>query len=228
MKVLQPTYTTKQPSTGKTIRYRPFTVVEEKAMLLALQEENLDTIVTSIKDLVAACTFGDIEITETPYFDIEYIFLKIRSKSVGESIELIGKCDCSETARTDFSVDIEQTIIEPAPESNSTYTVDGTKYSVQFRHPSIDDFLELQGKKTDEEVIIARCIKVIYDEDSVYENLPISEKIEFIESMTSLQKEGLKKFLENMPMVKLKANYKCKACSKDHEYTLTGFENFFV
>ena len=105
-KIILPEYITKQPSTGNKITFRPFTVKEEKSLLLALQENDVNIVVNAIKSVVRVCTDNKLDVEKIPYYDMEYIFLQIRAKSIGETIDLIGSCDCSETAKTEFDVDI--------------------------------------------------------------------------------------------------------------------------
>jgi len=226
--IVQPTYILNLPSTGAKIEYRPYTVKEEKAMLLAIQEGSLDNIINSIKNLVKVCTFNTLDLSSTPYYDVEFIFLKIRSKSVGETIELMGKCDCSIDIRTDVSVDIENTRILPTPDDKNTkIVIKNTNFWAQFRHPSIDDFISLNNRELDDMEVLSRCIVAVYDEDSEVTMTP-EKKLEFLESMTPIQQQDLKKFLDSMPIVELPVEYKCKGCGKDHSLVLSGFENFFV
>lgn len=227
-KIILPTYTSKQPSTGKTITFRPFTVKEEKALLLALQEEKIDAVSAAIKSVVSICTDGAIDVTKTPYYDIEYLFLQIRAKSVGEVIDLIGSCDCKVDAKTEFSIDIETTKIEPAPTGHVNIPIPDTNYILTMSHPSIDDFVltfTTDGEKADE--IVANCIVSVCTDDEVM-NWNFDQKLEFVQSMTSRQQKDVAQFLRNMPMVKMDANYTCKHCGKKHEQVLSGFSNFFV
>lgn len=227
-KIILPTYTTTQPSTGKTIKYRPFTVKEEKALLLALQDGNPANISEAIKTVVSVCTSEAIDVNTTPYYDIEYIFLQIRSKSVGEIIDLVGSCECDPEARTKFSVDIETVKIEPKPVGTIAIKIPDTNYTIQFRHPSIDDFIktsEVSGENATE--IVSNCIVGVFTDDEVMD-WSYEEKLEFVESMTTKQQKDIAQFLRDMPMVKLPAQYKCIKCGKDHSQDISGFANFFV
>lgn len=226
--IIQPSYPVVLPSSGKRVKYRPFTVKEEKSLLLALQEDDLDTVTVAIKNTVSACTYGEIDVDNTPYYDIEYLFLQIRSKSVGEIIELVGSCECDTKVKTEFSVDISNLVIEPKPSGNTRIKIPNTQYSIELKHPSIDDFVKTfnsDGETATETV--ANCIISVYTDDEVM-NWSFSEKLEFVESMTSIQQKDIAAYLENMPMVKLDANYTCKACKSDHKKVLSGFSNFFV
>jgi len=227
-KVIQPTYITKQPSTGKSIKFRPFTVKEEKSLLLALQENDVDTTSESIKNIISVCTDGQIDPLITPYYDMEYIFLQIRSKSVGDVIDLVGSCECGPDKKTEFSVDIADVRIEPAPTGNATLKIPDTAYTIEFRHPSIDDFTKIFHSVDDHsQVVVTNCIVKVFTDDEVM-NWSFDEKLEFVESMSTKQQQGGAEFLKNMPMSILPMKYTCRHCGKDHSQTMSGFESFFV
>lgn len=226
-KLILPTYVTKLPSTGKTIEFKPFTVREEKSLLLALQEGNIENINNAIKNIVESCTFGKLNIDSTPYYDIEYLYLKIRSKSIGEIIDLVGSCECSEEAKTKFIVDIEDIKIEPEPNKNNIVQIPDTIYNVILRHPTIDEFALSVQDPENYITIVSNCIVTISTDDEIMD-WSEKEKEEFVESMSPKQQAGIAEFLKNMPLVKLDANYKCVACGKLHDYTISGYESFFV
>jgi len=228
-KIIQPTYTCIQPSTGKKVKFRPFTTKEHKALLLSLAEDDIDIIANAIKSTVTACT--DVDVDTVPYYDLEYIFLQIRSKSIGEIIDLIGGCECDPKIKNEFSVDIADTVISPEPpKGNAKLQIEGTPYTVEIRHPSIDGFVDVfKSGSADTDQAIVDSIVSVYTEDEIMTDIMTNEqKLEFIESMTPRQEVSLSKFMSEMPIVKLSANYKCKGCGKLHEHTLQGFENFFV
>lgn len=226
-KLILPTYLTKLPSTGKNIEFKPFTVKEEKSLLLALQEGNIETINTAIKNTVDSCTFSKLDLSATPYYDIEYLYLKIRSKSIGEIIDLVGSCECSEEAKTKFTVDIDEVKISPEPSKNNIVQIPETIYTVMLRHPTIDEFaLSIQDPENYVN-IVSNCIVTISTNDEIMD-WSSAEKDEFVESMSPKQQVGIANFLKEMPLVKLNAKYKCVSCGKLHEYTISGYESFFV
>jgi len=185
--IIQPTYVTIQPSTGKKIQFRPFTVKEEKALLLALQESDIDTVAVAINNVITACT--DLDPTQIPYYDVEYIFLQIRAKSIGEVIDMIGGCSCSEDAKTEFTIDITEATVLPAPPKENIFKVDGTQYSVQIEHPSILNFANLINTNAESSFeVVASCIKAVYTDEEVLD-WGMKEKIEFVESMTPKQQK---------------------------------------
>lgn len=227
-KIIQPNYTTTLPSNGSTISYRPFTVIEEKALLLALQEDNINTTTEAIKNVVYVCTYEKVDPAKYPYYDIEYLYLQIRSKSIGEIIDLIGSCDCDETAKTPFSVDIDDIYLDPKPNGNVHIKIPDTKYFVEFRHPSIDDFALTMSTNVDaSEQVVSNCIVRVYTEEENMEWSP-KEKLEFVQSMTTKQQKDIANFLRSMPLVKIDTKYNCIKCGKEHTSYLSGYESFFV
>jgi hypothetical protein len=228
-KIVQPTYKTKLPSNGKSVQYRPFVVKEEKALLLALQENDIDTLASAIKNIVFCCTDGKVDPSAVPYYDIEYLFLQIRSKSIGELIELIGNCDCGPDKKTEFIIDIGNVYLEPKPSGNRNIKIQDTIYTIEFRHPSIDDFVRTIAKIDSEEasLIVANCMVKVWTDDEVM-NWSDDEKFEFVESMTTKQQRAISEFLSDMPKVNLPASYTCVHCNKQNPNVLSGFENFFV
>jgi hypothetical protein len=226
-KLILPTYVTKLPSTGKNIEFKPFTVKEEKALLLALQDGEIETINSAIKNTVASCTFNKLDIEATPYYDIEYLYLKIRSKSIGEIIDLVGSCECSEEAKTKFAIDIDDVRIEPKPSKNNIVKIPDTQYTVVLRHPTIDEFaLSIQDPEN-YVGIVSNCMVTISSEDEVMD-WSKDEKDEFVQSMSPKQQAGVAEFLKDMPLVKIDTKYKCVSCGKLHEYIISGYESFFL
>lgn len=228
-KIILPTYTVNLPSTGKVVSFRPFTVKEEKALLLALQENNLDTVAAAIKNTIEVCTYGVVNPDVHPYYDLEFLFLHIRSKSVGEIVDLVGSCNCAPGAKTEFTVDVTKATVVPDPVDKLKFKIPETNYTVIMRHPSLSNFIETIKNAEDADGIstVAKCIVSIYSEEEVFEYSE-AEKIEFIESMMPKQQKQIAKFLDEMPMVKLDVSYTCKHCGKHHEQSMSGFENFFL
>jgi hypothetical protein len=226
--IVHPSYFTALPSTGEKVKFRPFTVKEEKNLLLALQENDVNVIVDSIKSTITACTSGQVDPDKIPYYDSEFLFLQIRAKSVGEVLDLIGSCDCGPTVKTPFSADIESTVVTPKPTGNKRISIPQSGYVVEFRHPSIEDFAEII--KTNGEAasdVVANCVVQVFTDDEIIE-MDTKGKIEFVESMSPLQQKELVSYLKNMPMTQIPTQYRCVGCGKEHKSRLSGFENFFV
>lgn len=224
-KIIQPTYLALQPSTGQKIKFRPFTVKEEKALMLALQEGDVELTTMAIKSVIEACT--ELNPHKIPYYDVEYIYLQIRAKSIGETIDLQGSCDCGRK-NIEFGVDIDTVVIDPPVPKDNKMSVVGTEYIIQLQHPSIDDFaklIETNGNAAND--VVANCIQSVMTDDEVLD-WSYDETVEFVESMTPAQQKPIAKFLKNMPLVKVPTKYKCPACGKEHVSSMTGFKNFFL
>lgn len=227
-KIILPKYPAILPSSGKTVSFRPFTVKEEKSLLLALQEGDAATVTMAIKNVIDVCTDGEVNPDEVPYYDVEFLYMQIRSKSIGEVIDLVGSCDCSPTAKTPFSVDIADIQVLPAPSGRQMIKIPDTPYTVEFDHPTISDFSKTFNVAQDSSVeVVANCMKSVFTEDEVLD-WSMKEKMEFVESMTSKQQKDMAKFLDDMPMVKLPVSYKCCKCGELNQETISGMESFFV
>lgn len=225
-KLTLPTYTTIQPSTGLTVEYRPFTVREEKSLLLALESGDMKNIGTAIKNCISTCTMGVLDPTKVPYYDVEWLFLQIRGKSVGEVIDLIGNCDCGE--RTEFSVSVEDTKINPAPSKDNLIAVTDTIYSLKMQHPNLDGMIAQQTSGGEDSAnVVADCILGVYTADEICD-WSKTEREEFVLDMTPRMQKPVADFLRVMPQVQLDVGYTCKSCGKVHENIMSGFENFFV
>ena len=223
-----PTYICKLPSTGKNINFRPFTVKEEKNLLLALEENDINVVAEALKTIITNCTSSKVDVDTIPYYDMEFLFLQIRSKSVGELIDLIGSCDCSETAKTEFTVDIGTAVVNPKPSGTLKMKVPDTNYNMELRHPSLSDFILAFSNKAESGTnTVARCIKTVYTDDEVFD-WDFDKKVEFLDSMSPKQQKDIEKFLKDMPAVSIDSSYKCCKCGKEHKQALSGFENFFV
>ena len=222
--IILPTYVCKLPSTGEQIKFRPFTVKEEKSLLLAIEENDIMTIAETLKNTISACTNNKIDAETAPYYDIEYLFLQIRAKSVGELIDLIGTCSCEK--KTQFEVDISDTVVEPQPAGPLKLKIADTNYTIVMRHPSLIEYAIAFETKTSGSATVAKCIQTIYTDEEVFD-WSYEEKLEFVESMSPRQQKEIIKFLDNMPTVKLNASFKCN-CGKTNEKILSGFTNFFV
>lgn len=230
IKPLQPTYIMKLPSNDKEISYRPYVVKEEKALLLAMQDGNTKSIIENIKKLVYTCTFEVLDPSNTSYYDLEYAFLMIRSKSVGEIVDLIGGCECG--AKTDFSIDIETATLSDTSQK-AKFKIPESEYYIEMIHPTIDAFItsgETEEEKTDEEYYktVATSIKSIYTQDEVYDSMSLDEKVQFLDDLTPKQQKPIAKYISNMPKLTVKGKYDCVGCGKHHDVDVAGIERFFI
>ena len=218
------------PSTDEKIKYRPFLVKEEKILLQA-QEGSGDEVTDSILQIVDNCTFGKINVEQLPSFDIEYIFLKIRSKSVGEKVELNVTCPDDGETKVKHTVDLSK--IEVEVEEDHTNTINLTdKVKVIMSYPTIKTFSGANVTDLNAEQIVkltCRCIHQIVDGVETYEAADLSEAelVEFIENLTQEQFAKMQSFFTTMPRLKHVINVTNPKTKKKGKVTLQGMQSFF-
>ena len=223
-----PTYELELPSTGKIIKYRPFLVKEFKILLTALESE-VSEITRILLDLIDNCTFNKLNVNKLAHFDIEFIFVNLRAKSIGELTDLNYKCDCEFT--NNFSINLlEAKIIKPDDFTNRIMITNDV--GVQMRYPKFNEIISIYENLKTEKVIslICDCIEKIFTKDETYntEDQSKEEIIGFLESFSKKQFEKLENFFLNMPKLENRLNHICKNCSKENTIVLEGLQNFFV
>jgi ribosomal protein L44E len=229
-----PIYTLTIPSNGKSVKYRPFLVKEEKALLIAQQSEDLDVMVDTLKQIIISCTDGKVDPEELAVFDIEYMFTQMRSKSVGEEVQLVFRCGhCQdENAKSEVTIDISKLeVIKDPTHTNKIELSDNI--GVIMKYPSIDTLKILDDESlTDIEQVfrvICRSIDIIYNsEDTFYAKDETIEDIEaFVNNLTRIQFEKLKSFFDTMPKLKQVVEFDCPVCGAHNKTTLEGIQDFF-
>jgi hypothetical protein len=219
------------PSTGQKVTYRPYLVKEEKILMMAMETSDQKQIVRATKDIIKSCVFDDIDVNKLAVFDVEHMFLELRSKSVGETINLKVKCESCEVMN-DQTVDFSDINVD-VPESNNVIMITDT-VGLTMRYPSFDDVsaIETNTEETVETAfsIIQACIENIFDEEEVYLAKDEGPKKirEFVESMASSQFVKIQDFFENMPALKSVIEYKCSSCGVDNKTELRGLQSFFT
>lgn len=224
-----PKYELTVPSTGEKIKYRPYLVKEEKVLMIALESQDETQLVNALKDMVAACTDG-LNISKLSMFDLEYIFIKIRTKSVGETTTIRVPCESCET-KVEVDVDLDTGLKVSEGRDKKIPLTGDTGLIMKF--PSVDDFYDITQSK-DSEIdkvfrLITRSIDTIYSGDEVFDASTHSEKelVSFIESLNSGQFLIVKDFFDNMPQAAIDVEYKCQSCGHEHKMELKGMSNFF-
>lgn len=224
-----PTFTTKVPSTGEQIKYRGFTVKEEKILLLAQESNDTVAIVDAIKQILESCIITNIDVSKLAHFDVEYLISTVRSKSVGEVVELKLPCDVDpEHRRGVTGIDISKVSVR-IPEGHTTNILLYDDVGVVMKYPTIDDitqFQELDGLEA-----IARCVSQIYTADEVFDSKDQTneELIDFLSSLTSTQLKKIEdSFFRTMPSYEHVVEYKCPECGKEHKKVVKGLASFFV
>jgi len=218
------------PSSGRRIHYRPFLVKEEKLLLIASESKNENEIYNAINQVVSSCTFGEFESNNAPVIDLEYLFLKIRSKSVGEkatpSIKC-GKCGVS----SEINVDLSE--IEPVTnEAHKKKIVISPDVIVEMGYPRLKDmeiFNEDRPELDKATSVLASCIQTVYTKNEVFHAKDIErEEIEnFILHLSQDQLKKMMGFIETMPKLKKEVDFECKKCQNKEKITLEGMRDFF-
>ena len=232
-KINAPTYELEVPSTDEKLKYRPFLVKEEKILMIAMEENKQSTILEATKEIVKSCTFGKFDTSKAPIFDVEYIFLNIRAKSVGEVSTV--NLRCLDDNKTFVKTDIDLTKVEVEMNKDHTNKVELTEeMGMIMTYPTLDSFNEYEGTVVNASNmidIIASCIVQIYDKggEEVFEAKDSTKKelIDFIEQLNSKQFADVQKFFDTMPKLTHTVKIKNPKTKKESEITLTGLNDFF-
>ena len=233
-KLTTPTYELELPSTDEKIKYRPFLVKEEKILMMAMESKANADITQAVKDIVSECTFKKIDITNMPMFDVEYIFLQIRSKSVGEVSKLKLLCPDDGKTYADVELDLNQVKVQVGDDHTNKIELGDDKGMI-MRYPTIDSFKE-SGIKNITAInmleVISTCILQIYEEkgEKVYDPKDQTQKelTDFIEQLNTKQFKDVQNFFETMPKLKHEITIKNPKTKKESKVTLTGLNDFFV
>lgn len=229
-----PVYTLTVPSSGKQLKFRPFLIKEEKTLLIAQQSEDPIVMVESLKEVIQSCIKDEIDVNELATFDLEYIFTQIRSKSVGEIIELTMLCDtCTDDkAVAKVSIDLTKIQVEKNPEHKSKIHL-YQDVGIVMKYPTLDILKKMESINTNDldEVfnVVVDCIDYIYNEEEVFhaKEQTKQELLDFINNLSSAQFAEVQKFFETMPKLKHDIDYVCPVCSKEHHKVLEGLNSFF-
>jgi hypothetical protein len=230
-----PTFNLTIPSTGKNVRFRPFVVKEEKALLIAQQSEDGKVMIDTLKSVLSSCLQDKVDIDKLAMFDLEYMFLQIRGKSVGETVELFFMCDedhgeLNEKAKSKITLQLSE-IEVTRPEGHTNKIPLFGKVGVVMKYPNLDTAEAVQNFDNVEEVfkVVANSIDMIYDGDEVYHASETSdeEMMTFLNNLSTEQFLKIQKFFETMPKLSAKVEYKCPVCGKEHHKVLEGLANFF-
>jgi hypothetical protein len=233
-KINTPTYELVIPSTDEKIKYRPFLVREEKILLIALESGESKDILNAVKDIVAECTFNKLKIGDMPMFDIEYIFLNIRAKSVGEVSQLKLKCPDDDETFAEVEIDLSKVNVQVDKGHNPK--IELTKdMGLIMKYPSIDSFAGsgITNITTDNMLdVIGSCILQIYDKkgEEVFEAKDQTKKelSDFVESLNTKQFQEVQKFFDTMPKLTHKVTIENPKTKVKSDVILQGLNDFFV
>ena len=232
-KLSSPRFSAELPSNGKRISFRPFLVKEEKALLMAATSNDQNSMIDAVKDVLSSCVLDDdVNVGTLPFFDLEYLFLNLRAKSVGEVIKLeyrhsggvnYSGMECE--AVTQVEINLERVkVVKNEKHINKIKITD--ELGVVMRYPTITD-IKLVNDGSDELKMIAKCIVSVYDEENVYEPDNLQDAVDFIDSLNTQQFAKIMEFIATMPKLKHTFDYKCKGCGQQDTVTLEGLSDFF-
>ena len=235
-KIAAPTYTLELPSTGQEINYRPLLVNEENVLVIALESEENKQITNAIKTVIKNCILTKgIKVETLPTFDIEYLFLNIRGKSVGEEIEVNVICPDDEVTQVPVTIDLDDIQVQKNDEHTNKIKLDDT-LMMEMKYPSLDEFIKNNFDFNDENSmdqsfnLIASCVSNIFSEDEVWaaEDCTKKELKEFLEQMNSAQFKDIEKFFETMPKLSHKIKITNPKTKVESEVVLEGLASFFA
>tara|TARA_B100001093_G_scaffold454792_2_gene464437 strand:- start:862 stop:1563 length:702 start_codon:yes stop_codon:yes gene_type:complete len=218
------------PSTGEKVEYRPFLVKEEKALMIAQSTGKQDDIMRAVKDVITSCTFEKVDASKLPIFDLEYIFINLRAKSVGEIVKLMVTCPDDNT--TQVSVEVDLTKIECHKEVGHDTNIRLTdEIGLIMDYPKVSSVQELDLENEMESTfeVIKSCVRQVYDSNNVYEKVDMDKEDlnDFIESMSHDQFDKVQEFFNTMPKVKHMIKVKNPKTGVDGEVVLQGMADFF-
>lgn len=235
-KICTPTYELELPSTGQTIKYRPFLVKEEKLLVIALESEDTKQITNAIKTVIKNCieTKG-IKVESLPTFDIEYLFLNIRAKSVGEEIDVNIICPDDEETTVSVNINVDDIKVQKNPEHSNKIKLDDS-LMMEMKYPSLDEFIknnfDMSNKNTLDQSfeLIASCVDKIYNEEEVWVSADVTKKelMDFLDQMNTFQFKQIEKFFETMPKLSHTIKVKNPKTEVESEVVIEGLSSFFA
>jgi hypothetical protein len=235
-----PIFTIDLPLTKTKLRYRPFLVKEEKLLLIAMESDDEKTIMDTIKQVINNCCLDDVDTETLPITDLEYFFLHLRARSIGEIVDLQYKCnnkvkdDAGEEVECGNNVKLKVNVLEIEPTFNDKHTnkIELTdKLGIVMKYPNFATIDKVKSNNDVEQIlgIIMNCVDYIYDEDSIYYRKDISDEelTEFIENLTQKQFAKVQEFFETVPAIKKELDFKCSKCGYQEKILIEGIQNFF-
>ena len=235
-KIATPTYELELPSTGETIQYRPFLVKEEKVLVIALESQDTKQITNSIKTVIKNCILTKgIKVESLPTFDIEYLFLNIRGKSVGEEIDVNIICPDDEETQVSVTINLDDIQVIKSDEHEKRIKLDKS-IMMEMRYPSLDQFIKSNfdfssdGSMDQSFDLVASCIDKIYNEEEVWAASDCTKKelVDFLEQMNSSQFKEIEKFFESMPKLSHEVKVKNPKTEVESTVVLEGLSSFFA
>ena len=219
------------PSTNKEIEYRPFLVKEERVLMQVQETNDASAVLRVIKDVITACTFNELKVNDLTTYDLEYVFLQLRSKSVGEIAHLKFKCEeCGHFTEVDVNLDeVKVQYPEKKIESNIKLS---ENVGITLKPIGVDSINAIDEKDADAAFMagITATIDTVYDENGVYKLNDFSQKeiSDFIDSLSHKQLEKIQDNIQNQPKVSHTVTYKCASCGHENTVVIEGLQSFFT
>ena len=227
--IATPTYTLTIPSTKKKVKYRPFLVKEQKILILAMENEDQEQILDAITNTIKACLITKIDMATLALFDIEYLFLQIRARSISEEIEMRVTCadDGETTVDVKFMVD---DVKVNYPKGHTNIIKLGGDLTIEMQYPDLDYFTKINfmDEKVDEYELVAKCIKRVYVGEDDFTSDSLDESKAWVEGLTNNQFEKIQSFFETMPTLRHVLKVKNPKTKVTNEVVLEGLSDFFV
>jgi len=230
-----PTYTFDIPSLNKTIKFRPFVVKDEKALLIAQQSEQPSVMLDTVRDVIKSCAKEPLDVESLASFDVEYLFLKLRSVSVGEIVEMIFPCDVcpptDENARALVPINLETITVERF-EGHENPILLFDNVGVRMKYPTVATLKKIDQADDDTDLlidIVIDCIDYIYDDEQMFpvRDQKRSDVVMFLENLTSPQFERIRTFFRTLPQLRVYVDYSCPVCGTKHNKYMEGLTSFF-
>jgi DNA-directed RNA polymerase subunit M/transcription elongation factor TFIIS len=227
-------YEVELPISKKKVEYRPYLVKEEKQLMMAMESQDPAVIMKTVQDIIEACTFDKIKAKNLPTAELELLFLKLRTKSVGETTKVGYKCTSCETVN-ELTVNLEEAQIDFGDKQLDTKIMLTETVGVMLKYPTTEVINRLLSEKQQGDIkntfsLIGSCVEMIFDAENVYEakNLEQKEIDTFIESLSSKQFEKIKEFFESTPKLRKDVSFTCEKCGHHNPLVLEGLQAFFA
>jgi len=240
-KIDVPIYEIKLLSTDKLVQFRPFLVKEQKLFLMNTESDDVESTIKVIRQVLKNCVLSDIDIDALPVFDLEYLFIHLRARSVSEIVNLKYKCnntikdDKDEDKQCDSLEKFEIKLLDIKPtkgEGHDNNIQLSEKLGIVMKYPTFEMIAKLDGKSEDEILmeLLTNCIDYVYDADNIYRAKDTSreEIVEFIDSMQQKDLEKIQNFFETAPKIKHTIEFKCKKCKYEEKIPVEGLQSFFI
>lgn len=224
-----PVYNLELPSTGNVIKYRPFLVKEQKILMMAEESKDENEVYNAMKETITSCTFGDLDVENAPIFDVEYAFVKIRSKSVGETIEFRVLCPDDKETYGETTINLDEVSVQV--EDGHTNIIEiNDNIKMVMRYPTLSNAKSFTGTTSDVFNILKGCIHEVHHDETIYHRVDITDKDieEFIEGFTVDQFQKVTDFFETMPKLRHFVEVENPKTKVKSEILVEGLESFLA